>query len=92
MFLSDTLLQSWVPGFICENDPDGPGTGAYEIEGLLRAEHGCAYCLTNAPYKIGEAYQYPVGYYMSRINAFDMAEHKDDTNYIQIFLNMIHEI
>jgi UDP-2,3-diacylglucosamine pyrophosphatase LpxH len=91
MFLDDSLLQDWVPGFICEPDLHGPGTGAYVIDGLLRAEHGCAYCLTNAPYEQDGEYRYPVGYYLSRINAYDQATNNQTANYLDILSDMARD-
>ncbi|MDD3313519.1 metallophosphoesterase [Pseudodesulfovibrio sp.] len=89
MFLSDGLLHSYVPDFICEPDASGPGTGAFVIDGLLRAEHGCAYCLANAPYMEDGAYRYPVGYYLARIDAYKRAVTGKQSNYLAIFLNML---
>jgi UDP-2,3-diacylglucosamine pyrophosphatase LpxH len=89
MFLSDQLLREWVPGIICGQDEDGPGTGAYVLDDLIRAEHGCAYCLTNAPYVENDRFRYPVGYYMARIDAYDHAVNGSGANYLEIFLNML---
>lgn len=89
MFLTDELLQRWIPGIICEPDEDGPGTGAYIVDDLIRAEHGCAYCLTNAPYKDGRQYRYPLGYYMARIDAYDHAVNGNGANFLQIIKDMV---
>ena len=89
MFLSNRLLRRWVPGIICEPDKNGPGTGAYVLDNLIRAEHGCAYCLTNAPYVEDARDRYPVGYYMARIDAYDHAVNGNGANYLEIFLKML---
>lgn len=89
MFLTDEMLKAWVPGIICEPDDNGPGTGAYVLDDLLRAEHGCAYCLFNAPYVEDGRYRYPVGYYVSRINAYDNAVNGNGANYLEIFKDML---
>ena len=88
MFLTDDLLREWVPAFTCEPDTAGPGTGAYVVDGLLRAEHGCAYCLANAPYKEDGEYRYPVGYYLARIDAYNRAVNDKSADYLKIFADM----
>ena len=88
MFLTDDLLREWVPAFACTPDTAGPGTGAYVIDGLLRAEHGCAYCLANAPYKEDGEYRYPVGYYLARIDAYNRAVNDKSADYLKIFADM----
>ncbi|WP_419787645.1 metallophosphoesterase [Pseudodesulfovibrio sp.] len=85
MFLSEDILHAWVPEFICEQDTAGPGTGAHVIDGLLRAEHGCAYCLANAPYVEDGEYRYPVGYYLARIDAYNRAVNDKSADYLKIF-------
>jgi len=89
MFLSDDILRGWVPDFVCEPDPSGPGTGAYVIDGLLRAEHGCSCCLANAAFLDQGEYRYPVGYYLARMDAYNRAVNGKKSNYLEVFLNML---
>ncbi len=88
MFLAEGLLHQWVPDFVCEPDNAGPGTGAYVLDGLLRAEHGCAYCLANAPYLEDGEYRYPVGYYLARIDAYNRAVNNNSADYLHIFARL----
>ncbi|MEF2229630.1 MAG: metallophosphoesterase [Pseudodesulfovibrio sp.] len=88
MFLTDDLLRDWVPAFVCEPDTAGPGSGAFVINGLLRAEHGCAYCLANAPYMEDGKYRFPVGYYLARIDAYNRAVNDKSADYLGIFAEM----
>ena len=77
------FIKAILPGinFICEDDQP---TGAYR-EGNLVAEHGNLYCLFNAPDTWTNPDPFlPLGYFISRIVAYKVAQTGQSENYLDI--------
>ncbi|WP_243545767.1 metallophosphoesterase [Pseudodesulfovibrio tunisiensis] len=84
MFLSEDMLQQLIPGivFVPDRDGQGPGTAVYR-DGVIAAEHGCAYCLVNSPFRNEQGeFVHPAGYYISRLAAYGEFE-GDGVNYLE---------
>jgi UDP-2,3-diacylglucosamine pyrophosphatase LpxH len=84
-FIVDTF-----PGidFICE---DAQPTGVYR-EGKLVAEHGNMYCLFNAPDSWTDPHSFlPLGYFISRMVAYKVAQEGRRENYLDILCKFIPE-
>lgn len=85
------FIEATFPGinFICEDDQP---TGVYRT-GKLAAEHGNMYCLFNAPdtWTASDSFL-PLGYFISRLVAYRMAQTGQPENYLNILVKFIHEL
>lgn len=85
------FINSTFPGinFICD---DNQPTGVYRAEKLV-AEHGNMYCLFNAPdtWTNPDSSFLPLGYFISRLVAYKMAQTGQSEDYLDILRKYIHE-
>jgi len=86
------FIKATFPGinFICEDDRP---TGVYRSENLkLIAEHGNMHCLFNAPDTWTSSGSFlPLGYFISRLVAYKVAQTGQSENYLDILCKFIAE-
>ena len=84
------FMQDNFPGinYICE---DGKPAGVYRA-GMLAAEHGDMYCLFNSPdtWTVPDSFL-PLGYFITRLTAYKVAQTNKHENYLDILWNFIKE-
>jgi len=85
------FMEQQFPGLHYISDHESPG-GVYQSD-KLAAEHGNRYCLFNAVDMVSNPASFlPIGYFMSRVEAYKVARHGTGTDYHQIFDDFVHEL